>query len=257
MEQFFGVVVGLFDIFKKKSKRQELLDARQKVTVELKEAEKNFLQHKIDKPTFDSISRERNSELIRIEAEIDLQKHKELPKEDAAIAQKVSLDKRKVILGLLEEKQKKVHELKFAESSYLKRRISEDVYQKISSEIKKEMISIDSQVKAILENDEIARLKSQLKSGGAEIAKQQKLSDSRKMQDFADELEEDIFEQAKDVNLDSSEVSKKKNSESGSRRQGARNSSDYDVVDSANSDSPVANDYSDAKNIPRRLRVRR
>ncbi|MFA6399975.1 MAG: hypothetical protein WCW44_06465, partial [archaeon] len=38
---------------------------RQKLTAELKEAEKQFLQHKIDKSTFDTISKKNHAELIR------------------------------------------------------------------------------------------------------------------------------------------------------------------------------------------------
>ena len=159
------------------------------------------MQHKIDKATFDSISRERNADLIRVEAEIDAQKHKGLGGEEQKISKSVSSDKRRVILGLLEEKQKKVYELKLAESSYLKRKISQETFLKISSEVKKEIIAIDSQIKSIQSSEEISRLKEQLKEGGKEIAKQEKLSSERRKQDNLEIMEEDIFEQVREVDL--------------------------------------------------------
>ena len=190
--------MGLFGFLNKKDPKDALLDERRRVSTELKEAEKNFLKHKIDRTTFDSISRERNSDLIRIEAEIDAHKHRGLKSNELDLAKVVSIDKRKIISGLLDEKQKKVYELKLAEAGYLKRRISEEVYQKISSEVKKEIIAIDSQVKVICESEEISRLTESLKQGATEISKQQKLSDERKKQDYKKEMEEEIFEQAKE-----------------------------------------------------------
>lgn len=191
--------VGLFGFGGKKSPIDALLDERRRVSNELAEAERNFLRHKIDKPTFDAISRERNSDLIRVEAEIDAHKHTGLGKEELKAMENVSSDKRKIISGLLEEKQKKVYELKLAESSYLKRKISEEVFQKISSEVKKEKISIDSQIKSIQDSEEISHLKANLKAGAMEVARQEKLSDERKKQDYFEEMEEEIFEQAKSI----------------------------------------------------------
>jgi len=126
--------MGIFDFLNKNNPADVLLEERRRIVTELKGAEINFLKHKIDRPTFDAISKERNSDLIRIEAEIDSHKHKGLNSAELKIANSVSSDKRKVISGLLDEKQKKVYELKLAESGYLKRRISEEVFQKISSE---------------------------------------------------------------------------------------------------------------------------
>ena len=242
--------MGLFDFFKKKSSSDALLDERRRIVTELKEAEKNFLTHKIDKPTFDSISRERNSDLIRIAAEIDSHKHKTLSKSELDVARSVSADKRKIISSLLAEKQKKVYELKLAESGYLKRRISEDAYSKISSEVKKEIIAIDSQIKSILESEKVSHLKECLKQGAAEISKQQKLSDSRKSQDYEQEMEEEIFEQSKDV---------EENLEFGDNENGAE---DKEIIGDEPEQKPKEKVWEeeqnapDERNIPRRLRRR-
>jgi len=168
---------------------------RQKLTAELKEAEKQFLQHKIDKSTFDNISRKDHSELIRIEAEIDSQKNKDLSKEDMKKADALSADKRKILFDLLEQKQKKVHQLKIAENTFYKRKIDQDTFQKISSDIKTEIISLEGQIKALQETAEINKVKEQLKESAKEVLKQEKTSKERTKLDYWEELGDDVFEQ--------------------------------------------------------------
>jgi len=173
---------------------------RQKLVAELKEAEKQFLQHKIDKNTFDTISKKNNSELIRIESEIDSQKNKNLSKEDMKKADNLSADKRKVLFDLLEQKQKKVHQLKIAENSFYKRKIDEVTFQKISSDIKTEIISLEGQIKALQETAEINKIKDQLKESAKEVLKQEKTTKERTKLDYWEELGDDVFEQTKDKN---------------------------------------------------------
>ncbi len=178
------------------SKKSNDLDLeRQKVRNALKEAEKQFLQHKIDKATFDSVCQEQNQKLIGIEAEIDSLKAIDLPKEDVKKAKAVSADKKKVIMKLMEQKQKKTHELKLAEKSYLKRKIDQAAFQKISADINKEIISVEGQITAIQNSDEIAKLKASLKDGAKEIVRQEKLSTQRKKEEQLDELGDDLFSQ--------------------------------------------------------------
>ncbi len=171
-------------LFNPKQKRDSLVS-------QLKEAEKQFLKHKIDKDTFDKISKEKNAELIKIEAEIDAGKKHTLGEKDIKKMEGLSQDKKEVLTGLLEQKQKKIHELQIAERSYLKRKIDEQAYKKISSEIKEEIISIEGQIKAIQTAEEIAKLKLQLKAGAKEITLQEKKSKNRP----ETSLEDDVFSQ--------------------------------------------------------------
>ncbi|MFA5125821.1 MAG: hypothetical protein WC462_02350 [archaeon] len=183
-----------FFVINKQTKVGLIQEERQKITTELKEAEKQFLQHKIDKNTFDSISKEKNAALIKVEADIDAEKKQALPKEELKKAENLSADKRRVLIGLLEQKQKKVHELKLSEQSYLKRKIDEITFQKISSDIKKEIISIESQIRVIHESGEIAKLKEILKEGAMEITKQKKVSAQRGAKSIEEEMEEALLE---------------------------------------------------------------
>jgi hypothetical protein len=166
---------------------------REEITQELKEAEKRFLKHKIDKETFDKISKEKNAELIRLEAELDTKKKERLNFEEAKALDTVSKDKRQVLSGLMEQKQKKVHELKIAERSYLKRKIDEKTFKKISSEVKQEIISIEGKIRAIHKSEEVEKLKSQLKEGAREIAKQKNNTTARVGTTHS--FEGDVFQQ--------------------------------------------------------------
>jgi len=192
------VVVALVFLTKKSgAPKSNLQVKRQQLLATLKEAEKQFLHHKIDKPTFDNISQEKNSELILVEAEIDTEKKKDIPKEELKKLQKLHVDKKEIILGLLKQKQLKVHELKLAENKLFKRKITEATYQKFSSEIKSELISIEAQIKVIYANEEIAELKEVLKLGATEIARQKRMTEKRRKTNYDDEIEEDVLEQSK------------------------------------------------------------
>ncbi len=199
----FAVPLGLIIVaiilalvlVKKKGKLEELQQQRQNLIVELKEAEKKYLKHKIDQPTFDNISKEKHSSLIKVEAQIDSLKSKNLPKEDLKKADTVSSDKRKVLFDLLQQKQIKIHELKIAENGYYKRRIDETTFQKIASEIKREIITIESQIQALQEAEEINKLKEQLKESAKEITKQKKVTAARSKEDFMQQMQDDIFDQ--------------------------------------------------------------
>jgi hypothetical protein len=193
-------VIAAFMLVNKKSALDDLQNNRQKVLAELKEAEKHYLQRRIDKATFDSISKEKNAELISVEAEIDSSKKNALTKDDFKKADSLSSDKRKVLFELLEEKQKKIHELKLTENSFYKRKIDEGMYKKICTDINKEIISLESQIKSLQETEEISKIKKQLKESAQEIAKQKKATIERAKLDYFEELEEDIFDQAKEPN---------------------------------------------------------
>ena len=173
------------------TRKPKLEDRRAEITHELKEAEKKFLRHKIDKVTFDSISKKNNSELIQIESDIDSQKKQVLNESDIKKLEGVSRDKQKILQGLLEQKQKKVHELKITEKSYLKRKIDEKIFKQISSKINEEIISIDGKISAIQTTEKIKQLENELKSGAKEISKQQKSTEKRQKQLSEIEMMED------------------------------------------------------------------
>ena len=100
------------------------------VQEEIKGAEHKFLKHKIDTPTFNSITQDANGRLISIEAQIDTIKNKDLSGPKMRKMQYVSNDKQDVLEKLLNEKMSKVQQLKIAEKKYLKRKISVETYQK-------------------------------------------------------------------------------------------------------------------------------
>jgi hypothetical protein len=175
-----------------KKKDSTLKEKRQALISELQEAERQFLKHKIDKKTFDDISTEKHQQLIKIEAEIDAGKKQELSEKDVKKIEDVSADKKRILKDLFEQKMKKAHELNLAEQNYLKRKIDEETYIKISSDIKKEMISLDGQINSINTASEIEKVKEQLKSGAREVARQKQ---NTKERGLGDELEEEVIEQ--------------------------------------------------------------
>jgi len=195
----FGLVIILIVIAVvisgQKKDNSNLLIERQQAVNALKQSEKDFLQHKIDKTTFDKLSQENNSKLIQVEAKIDISKNKGAPKSEIKKNSSISSDKRNILTGLLDQKQIKVTELKKAENSFYHRKIDEEGFRKISSTIKEEIITIDSQIKGIQDSEAIENLKEQLKEGAKEISKQKKVNKERAKEDYLGEVEEDLVKQ--------------------------------------------------------------
>ncbi|MFA5358063.1 MAG: hypothetical protein WC308_04055 [archaeon] len=170
---------------------QKLETEKKTVLEELKQTENQFLKHRIDQDTFDSLSNEKNTRLVKLEAEIDSKKNSELNGEELKKLEQISAKKRRVLEELLKQRQKKVVELKIAEKAYLKRRISEASFKKMSSEIKSELISVNSKISLVQTEEEVGKIKENLKAGLQEIDSQKKISKGRKIE----ELEDDVFEQ--------------------------------------------------------------
>jgi hypothetical protein len=170
----------------------ELKQKRDLVKNELNELENRFLKNKITKELFDNTTKEKQEQLIRIETLIDSKRKINLSENEIKKINETSSDKKKVLKGLFEQKLLKAHELNLAEQSYLKRKIDEVTYSKISSNIKKELISIDSQISLINKNEEVNKIKNQLKEGAKEIAKQKKNTKTRNLEEI---IQDDVFDQ--------------------------------------------------------------
>ncbi|MEK6958878.1 MAG: hypothetical protein AABW59_02420 [archaeon] len=190
----FALIIIAFAINSKASEEDKKISGlggeRQKLLEQIKEAEGQYLKHKIDQPTYEKITQEKHQTLIKIESEIDASKKQELkltPKEMKRV-DNVSHDKKKILLGLLEQKQKKVNELSIAEKKYLKRQIDDESYKNISGQISKEIIDIEGQISSIQKTDEIESLKAQLKEGAKEIVRQNKNSKERNFEEMEDEI---------------------------------------------------------------------
>jgi hypothetical protein len=176
---------------------ENLEEKRELVVGELKEAEKQFLKNKINKKTFDEISQNNHSELVKIEAKMDLEKKKDLSDKDKIALDSVSENKKQILSELLDQKRTKFYELKIAEKKYLKRQISEKTYTQISSDLKKEVISIESKIKSIHKSGQIEKLKAELIEGAKEINKQKKKTKDRGNEKISESklFEEEVFEQ--------------------------------------------------------------
>ena len=170
---------------------KEYENERRIVENQLKEAETKYLKHKINQDTYDSVTQDSHQKLIEIEAEMDMLKQKDLSVVKGRKMQYVSNDKQVVLDKLFKEKSSKVYQIRLAEKKYLKRQIDAKTYQKIKSDVDKEIISIDSKIKALHKADEIDKIKLEMKASLAEVEKQQNISSKR----IGEQLEEDILEQ--------------------------------------------------------------
>ncbi|MDD3159611.1 MAG: hypothetical protein PHQ98_01425 [Candidatus ainarchaeum sp.] len=166
-----------------------LSDKKREIDEKLKISESKFLKRQIDEKTYSEISNEANKELIEIESELKLKNNEfKLNKEIEKLnyLPKNELDN---AIKLLKEKAKKINESKIAQEKYLKRKLNEENYNKLNSNIKKSIIDIESKLTVIKKNNEIYKTKSELKQNTKEIIRDLKKTKLDKEKD----LEEDIF----------------------------------------------------------------
>ncbi len=155
----------------KKARKDELFEQRRQYVSRLKEADSQLMKNKLSQKEFEKISRESNSKIISIDAELRLI-DSGLPKSELNQLKDVSEETRQKLKDLLDEKQKKINELKLAEQNYLKRRISENTYKKISGEIRSAIITINSKINTLKNSNNITELKARLKEEAVEVNKQ-------------------------------------------------------------------------------------
>lgn len=179
---------------KEEDNKKELERKRENIISELKSLENQFLKNKISKDAFNKSSSDKNAELIRIEAQIDAKKKINMSIIDAKALEEISSDKKNVLKGLLDEKQRKVYELGLTEKSFLKRKIDESTYKKISDDVKTEIISIEEKIKSLQKSDEIEKIKRDLLEGAKEISKQQK-NTKKRVEEQPKTFEDQVFEQ--------------------------------------------------------------
>ena len=170
------------------ARRRELLAA-------LDILEKNYLKRRIDQKTFEKLFKERQEELIRVEAEIQNKIKKQSP-DDQELLRNIQPNKKHIATELLAEKQKILNEMDIAKTAFLKRKIDAKTFEQISEKHHSQLVEVQSKIRAIQTEENVKNIMVELKKKLGEIEQ----TEEKKKSEREKEIVQEIIEQLETAN---------------------------------------------------------
>ncbi|MDP2973935.1 MAG: hypothetical protein Q8N60_02695, partial [Candidatus Diapherotrites archaeon] len=199
-----AIVVIILIAMKIKYRRpslKELQAQKNQLMAAIKIAEQRYFQRKLSEQDFSKIFKEKQQQLIKIEALIDQQYSKEKGAALSDELRNVDAKKRHILQGLLEEKKRIVKEMDIAEKRYLQRKIDSATYQALVQKNQEKLIEAEAQIKQLYTEGGVQKvmqgLKQQLHGMEQEKKKQKKereKSEKEKELEIAAEIAQQIME---------------------------------------------------------------
>ncbi len=198
-----AIVVAVLAVMKiryRKPSLKELQAQKNQLLAAIKIAEQRYFQRKLSEQDFSKIFKEKQQQLIKIEALIDQQYNKE---KGAAVSDElrdVEAKKRHILQGLLEEKKRIVKEMDIAEKRYLQRKIDAATYQALVQKNQEKLIELEATIKQLYAEGGVQKvmqgLKQQLHSIEQEKKKRKKereKSEKEKEMEIAEEIMQQVM----------------------------------------------------------------
>ncbi|MCX6799349.1 MAG: hypothetical protein NTW59_04635 [Candidatus Diapherotrites archaeon] len=170
----FGAIALWAKLRYKKPPLKALFSEKKKLLEAIKIAEGQYMRRKMAEKDFNLYVKEKQRQLIELEASIDQQYNKQMGKPVTEEMLAVQAKKRHILKELLGEKQRLVKELNLAENSYLRRKIDVPTYQAIVQEKQQKLIDMEAQIKQIYAEANITKVMDNLKGRLAQLEQEKK-----------------------------------------------------------------------------------
>lgn len=194
----FAVLFAALKIYFKKPGLKSLFGEKKMLLAEIRIAEHKYMKRKLSEQDFNRLFKEKQKQLIKLEALIDERYNKEKQVTITDELQAVQAKKRHILQGLLEEKKRIIKELDIAERRYLKRKIDSKTYQALVQRNQETLISLEAQIKLLYSEANIQKVMEGLKerlSGLGEKKLEKKRKKKRKEKDKELQIAAEIAEQ--------------------------------------------------------------
>jgi len=178
---------------------KELFRKKRQINAELKLLEANYLKRKISPETYNKIFREKQSQLIKLEAQISESYNTSLGKAGGKELKEVTAKKRHVLNNLLAEKRKTLNEMKIAERKYLKRAIDNSTYKRIVQENQQKLIELEVKIKDLYSQQNIENTLKEMKSKLAEADAREAAEERAKRRAEIEEIRRTVQELAEQM----------------------------------------------------------
>jgi hypothetical protein len=153
---------------------KDLFAEKKRVLETLKIAEQKYMKRRLSETDFNKIFKEKQQELIKIEALIDQQYNKEnraaINKELLAVQSK----KRHILQSLLDEKRRLLKEMDLMEKRYLRRKIDAKTYQDLVQKNQQSLIEIEAHIKQLYTEANVEKVMDTLKQKLAQLEEKKK-----------------------------------------------------------------------------------
>ncbi|MBN2067524.1 MAG: hypothetical protein JW744_03590 [Candidatus Diapherotrites archaeon] len=178
----FAAIVVAVKIYYRKPGLRQLVKKKREILEAVKIAERKYMKRKLSENDFNSIFKEKQQQLIKIEALIDEQHNRERAEKASEEIEKVQAKKRHILQSLMEEKARLVKEMGIAEKRYLKRKIDSKTYQALVQKNQEKVVEIEAQISRLYSEANIKKVMESLKEklDGWEEQKKQKKEKKKK-----------------------------------------------------------------------------
>jgi len=146
-----------------------LIAKKKRILSALKIAEAKYMRRKLSEKDFNKLFKEKQRELIKVEAVLDQQYNKEGKAKVDKNLLAVQSKKRHILKSLLEEKRRIIKELDIAERRYLKRKIDVKTYQELVQKNQHNLIELEAEIKELYNEANIAKVMENLKGKLGEL----------------------------------------------------------------------------------------
>ncbi len=161
-------------VYFRKPGLRSLMREKKQVLAAIKIAEQKYMRRKLSEKDFNKIFKEKQQQLIRVEALIDQQYNK---KKEVALSKEleaVQAKKRHILQSLMEEKKRVLKEMSIAEKRYLKRKIDSKTYQALVQKNQEKLIDLEAQMTQLYSEANVQKVMDSLKEKLRELEEQKK-----------------------------------------------------------------------------------
>ena len=159
----FVVLVVILKLWFRKPNLKHLFAEKNRILQELRIAEHKYMKRKMSEKDFNNFFKERQKQLIALEALIDQKYNKSKSVEITKELEAVQAKKRHILKGLLEEKRRVIKEMDLAEKRYLKRKLDAKTYQALVQKNQDTLIQLEAQIKHLYSEANIQKVMDSLK----------------------------------------------------------------------------------------------
>lgn len=200
---FVVAIAVVFFVRKKQllALEEKAVGERKRLLKELDLLEMNYLKRRIDQKAFERLFKEKQAELIKIEAKTQ-KSHFEQSGEEADFLGSIPAKKRHLAVALLGEKHRITQETGIARAKFLKREIDSVAYSQITESLQKQMVEVQSKLSLLsspadssaAETDDAKKVMAELKKKLKEIEEEQENKNSDREKQIVSEIIEQLDE---------------------------------------------------------------
>lgn len=182
------VLVSVIVMFYGRESVGELFSKKRILIEEMKIIEEKYFKRKIREEDFKKVMKEKQGELIKLDARIDHLLEEEADEDEKEVLQGVAVNKQHYLNELLGEKDVLVREKKIILEKFHKRKIGQEAFQELMAKNERELAGVQARVKAIYSEENIQNTLKEMKGRLGELKQEGARGRAQKIENIVGDL---------------------------------------------------------------------